>query len=316
MRRFLLGGLFCAVLLGSVQVLWSAETAPSKAAPAGPATYVGNEVCKACHTPQFEKFSQTMMGKIFLFNARDEKERQACEACHGPGSHHVAAGGGRGVGGLISFRKDSGESAKVQNEVCLTCHQRGIQTYWEASPHAGRGIACVNCHTVMEKTSDKYQLAKVTDKTVFFTKQAETEVCLQCHLQRKAQLQRSSHMPLREGKLTCTSCHNPHGSPNPSQLIQTSVNENCYTCHTERRGPFLWEHVPVLDNCTNCHDPHGSVNDRLLKERVPRLCVECHNNPHGNRNGPNAYYSFNRSCTNCHSQIHGSNHPSGTFFQR
>ncbi len=316
MRRFLLGGLFCAVLLACVQVAWSGEAPASKAAPAGPATYVGNEVCKACHTPQFEKFSQTMMGKIFLFNARDEKERQACEGCHGPGSNHVAAGGGKGVGGLVSFRKDSGESAKVQNEVCLTCHQHGIQTYWDASPHAGRGIACVNCHTLMEKTSDKYQLAKVTDKTVFFTKQAETEVCLQCHLQRKAQLQRSSHMPLREGKLTCTSCHNPHGSPNPSQLIQTSVNENCYTCHTERRGPFLWEHVPVLDNCTNCHDPHGSVNDRLLKERVPRLCVECHNNPHGNRNGPNAYFSFNRSCTNCHSQIHGSNHPSGTFFQR
>ncbi len=188
MRRFLLGGFFCAVLLGCVQAVWSAETAAPKPAPAGPATYVGNEVCKACHAAQFDTFSQTMMGKIFLFNARDEKERQACEACHGPGSNHVAAGGGKGVGGLISFRKDSGESAKVENEVCLTCHQRGIQTYWEASPHASRGIACVNCHTIMQKTSPKYQLAKATDKTVFFTKQAETEVCVQCHLQRKAQL--------------------------------------------------------------------------------------------------------------------------------
>jgi len=316
MRRFLFSGFFCAVLLGCVQVVWSAETAASKPAPASPATYLGNEVCKACHTAQFETFSQTMMGKIFLFNARNEKERQACESCHGPGSNHVAAGGGRGVGGLVSFRKDAGESAKVQNEVCLSCHQRGIQTYWEARPHAGRGIACVNCHTIMEKTSPKYQLAKVGDKTVFFNKQAQTEVCLQCHLQRKAQLQRSSHMPLREGKITCTDCHNPHGTPNPSQLIQTSVNENCYTCHTERRGPFLFEHPPVFDNCTNCHDPHGSVNERLLKVRVPRLCNECHNSTHGLRNGPNAYYFFNRSCTNCHSQIHGSNNPSGMFFQR
>ena len=316
MRRFLFSGFFCAVLLGCVQVVWSAETAASKPAPASPATYLGNEVCKACHTAQFETFSQTMMGKIFLFNARNEKERQACESCHGPGSNHVAAGGGRGVGGLVSFRKDAGESAKVQNEVCLSCHQRGIQTYWDASPHAGRGIACVNCHTIMEKTSPKYQLAKVGDKTVFFNKQAQTEVCLQCHLQRKAQLQRSSHMPLREGKITCTDCHNPHGTPNPSQLIQTSVNENCYTCHTERRGPFLFEHPPVFDNCTNCHDPHGSVNERLLKVRVPRLCNECHNSTHGLRNGPNAYYFFNRSCTNCHSQIHGSNNPSGMFFQR
>ena len=313
MRRSLLIGFVCAVLLASAQIAWSAE--PEAAKPTE-ATYVGNEVCKACHAAQFETFSQTMMGKIFLFNARNEKERQSCEACHGPGSNHVAAGGGRGKGGLISFRKDSGESAKVQNEVCLSCHQSGMQNYWEASPHAGRGIACVNCHTIMQKTSDKYQLAKVDDKTVFFTKQAQTEVCLQCHLQRKAQLYRSSHMPVREGKITCTDCHNPHGTPNPAQLKQTSVNENCYTCHTERRGPFLWEHPPVFDNCANCHEPHGSVNERLLKVRMPRLCNECHNSSHGVRNGANTYFFFNRSCTNCHSQIHGSNHPSGVFFQR
>ena len=309
---------FAAIVIGVLLALpaynlWAAESeAPQKA------TYVGNEVCKACHAPAFEKFSKTMMGKIFLFNPRNSIEKQACETCHGPGSEHVAKGGGRGVGIQITFRKDSGESAKVQNEACLQCHQRGVQTYWDASPHAGRGLACVNCHTVMEKTSDRYQLAKVGDRTVFFNKRAQTEVCGQCHLQRKAQLLRSSHMPLREGKMTCTDCHNPHGTPNPSMLIQTSVNENCYSCHTERRGPFLWEHPPVFENCSNCHDPHGSVNDRLLKVTDPRLCTQCHIHTRhpGSPRGIELRFSFNRSCTNCHSQIHGSNHPSGRRFQR
>jgi DmsE family decaheme c-type cytochrome len=258
------------------------------------------------------------MGKIFLYNARNEAEKRACESCHGPGSNHVAAGGGKGVGGLITFRKDAGESAEVKNEMCLGCHQRGIQTYWKASPHASRGIACVNCHTLMEKTTAKSQLAKVGDKTAFFENRAETEVCGQCHLQRKAQLMRSSHMPVREGKLTCTSCHNPHGTPNPAQLKQTSVNENCYTCHTERRGPFLYEHPPAFDSCTNCHEPHGTVNDRLLKVTDPRVCTQCHmitGHPVTPR-GKNSVFFFNRSCTNCHSQIHGSNHPSGRFFTR
>ncbi len=312
MKRSVIATIFILSLVGSARLAWSASADAAKPAPA---TYMGSEVCQACHGAQVEKFSQTVMGKIFLHNPRNAMEKQACESCHGPGSNHVAAGGGKGVGGLITFRKDSGESAKVQNEACLGCHQRGIQTYWEASPHASRGIACVNCHTIMEKTTDRYQLAKVGEKTPFYNKRAEAEVCGQCHLQRKAQLMRSSHMPMREGKITCTDCHNPHGTPNPSQLIQASVNENCYTCHAERRGPFLFEHPPVSDNCTNCHEPHGSVNDRLLKVRMPRLCTQCHSG-HRTNDLKTQRGFFNRSCANCHSQIHGSNHPAGMFFQR
>lgn len=313
MKQTIGAAFFSLTALIFTPTLFAAESAVPKEA-----TYVGNEVCKACHAPAFEKFSNTMMGKIFLFNPRNSVERSACESCHGPGSEHVAKGGGKGVGIRVTFRKDSGESVKVQNEACLQCHQRGVQTYWEASAHAGRGVACVNCHTVMEKTTDRFQLAKVGDQTPFFNKRAQTEVCGQCHLQRKAQLMRSSHMPLREGKMSCADCHNPHGSPNPSMLIQTSVNENCYSCHTERRGPFLWEHPPVFENCSNCHEPHGSVNDRLLKVTDPRLCTQCHIHTRhpGSPRGIELRFAFNRSCTNCHPQVHGSNHPSGRRFQR
>jgi hypothetical protein len=116
------------------------------------------------------------MGKIFLHNPRNETEKRACENCHGPGSEHVAAGGGKGVGGMITFRKDSGESPEVQNEPCLGCHQRGIQTFWKASTHAGRGLTCVSCHTLMEKTSGK-QLTKQTEVTPYGVNRAEIEVC-------------------------------------------------------------------------------------------------------------------------------------------
>jgi DmsE family decaheme c-type cytochrome len=135
---------------------------------------------------------------------------------------------------------------------------------------------------------------------------------------RRAQLQRSSHMPYREGKVTCTSCHNPHGSPNPSQLLQATINENCYSCHAERRGPFLWEHPPVMENCANCHESHGSSNPQLLKVRMPRVCDSCHvASRHPTQAQPlSSIKNFNRGCTNCHSLIHGSNHPSGNFFMR
>src|SRR5947207_1404647 len=104
MKRFFFTALAGVLLFGIGRPTWSAEKEPAKETPA---TYVGNEVCQACHATQFEKFSQTQMGKIFLFNARNETEKRACENCHGPGSNHVAAGGGRGVGGLITFGKNS-----------------------------------------------------------------------------------------------------------------------------------------------------------------------------------------------------------------
>ena len=83
-------------------------------------------------------------------------------------------------------------------------------------------------------------------------------------------------MPVREGKMTCTSCHNPHGTVTPALLKENSLNDTCFTCHAEKRGPFLWNHPPVLESCANCHDPHGSNHEHMLKLAKPRLCQQCH----------------------------------------
>jgi DmsE family decaheme c-type cytochrome len=122
-------------------------------------------------------------------------------------------------------------------------------------------------------------------------------------------------------------------------LAKNSVNETCYTCHAEKRGPFLFEHSPVFDSCLNCHTPHGSTNTPLLNTRVPYLCQECHSGDHGdginsaanlpggavvNVNGLNTTPYVNipraqmggRACLNCHILIHGSNSPAGSKFQR
>ncbi len=291
---------------------------PASADALKPASYMGSAVCKACHSALVKEFSDTMMGKLFVVHPRDEAEKQGCESCHGPGSKHVAAGGGRGKGGLITFRKDSGESVSAQNEVCLQCHERGARNSWRASTHAFRGVGCVDCHTVMRKVSPRSQLAKAQDVSPIAVTRPETQVCLRCHLKKKAQMNLPSHMPVREGRMTCVDCHNPHGGPYANQLKRATVNEVCYSCHAEKRGPLLWPHPPVLVNCSNCHEPHGTVNDRLLKIRVPRLCQQCHiatRHP-GTPRPAMTVYNFNRACTNCHSQIHGSNFPGGRFFTR
>ncbi len=291
-------------------VLAAAAAAPKAKKPAaeakdiGPATYVGSQVCLNCHRSQYGNFEQTLHGQIFLHHPRDAQEKEGCESCHGPGSKHAMT---KDSDDIITFGKDSSLSVADRNAICLSCHERGDRTYWDGSTHQTRDLACTNCHRVMEKVSVKFQLAKST----------EPEVCFQCHKDVRAKMVNSSHMPLMNGSVVCSSCHNPHGSATDGLLREASVNETCYKCHADKRGPFLWEHEPVRDNCLNCHDPHGSVNEYMLVMQRPRLCQSCHMGPgHGNPGNPMTVQSVNRSCQNCHTFVHGSNSPAGQLFQR
>ncbi|HEU5323211.1 MAG TPA: DmsE family decaheme c-type cytochrome [Methylomirabilota bacterium] len=309
------GGAVLVLLLALVQSCSPARTqAPVARPPAPPPSsdaYVGAETCKGCHEEAYNKFAHTKMGRIFLKHPRDARERLACENCHGPGKAHAEAGGGKGVGGMITFARNDPTPVARRNETCLTCHTKGNRLFWSGSAHEARDVACTNCHTIMTDVTPRAQLAKPT----------EIETCGTCHLRQRAQQLRSSHMPLREGKMTCTSCHNPHGSVTPALLKEPSPNDTCFTCHAEKRGPFLWEHAPVVESCANCHEPHGSNHEKMLKVAKPRLCQQCHvesrhpTNPYG-LNTPSLKFVLGRACVSCHTNIHGSNHPSGFAFTR
>jgi len=281
--------------------------------------YVGSDTCTSCHQDQSRRFNRTAMGKA-MAHPRTADEAHGCESCHGPGRAHVESGGGKETI-PVRFTPDSRNTVAEQNAACLQCHSRSDQLFWRGSPHESRAMACVDCHQAHQelkpRLSDEARFnAPLT--VIRGLKQTQPELCLRCHQMRRAQLQRSSHMPYREGKVTCTTCHNPHGSPNPAQLRQSTVNENCVSCHTERRGPFLWEHPPVMENCANCHEAHGSSNPQLLKMRMPRVCDSCHVASRHPTTPTllNSVRDFNRGCTNCHSMIHGSNNPSGNAFLR
>src|SRR5262249_36634731 len=116
-----------------------------------------------------------------------------------------------------------------------------------------------------------------------------------------------------EGKMKCTDCHDTHGE-SLHNLNQPTLNLVCYKCHTEKQGPFVYQHPPVEENCAICHTPHGAVANNLLKQPTTFLCLRCHSGHRGFRHAPidtnaqlrKVYYT---DCGQCHTQVHGSNVP-------
>jgi DmsE family decaheme c-type cytochrome len=284
--------------------------APAQAQPPTlPAGYAGTDSCVLCHEDQDKSLKGTKHGQAV--NPRAPLAKLGCESCHGPLQAHVDDE----KNGKVTRIKDM-KPAEISG-TCLTCHDRGTHAAWEGSTHEARNLSCTTCHSVHKPASFTHQLVKPT----------ETQLCATCHRKEVAKTERAvAHMPVREGKMTCSSCHNPHGSISNVKALKagSSVGELCMTCHTEMRGPVLWEHAPVRENCATCHDPHGSSNDRMLNVRMPMLCQRCHV---ATRHPATIYDNnaitvnksnrmFGRSCVNCHSNVHGSNHPSGQFFMR
>jgi DmsE family decaheme c-type cytochrome len=276
------------------------------------AEYVGEETCLTCHEDSKKGYHGSAHARAL--DPRSPAAAAGCESCHGPGQAHVEAGGTAGT-----IKKIGGLEASAVNETCLTCHNRGAHAAWEGSAHDARNMSCTSCHSVHEPKSAKAALTKAT----------EAETCATCHQDKSAKMKRSAHMPVREGKMECSSCHNAHGSVSNVRLLRTgtTVNESCQSCHTDKRGPFLYEHAPTSDNCATCHDPHGSNNERMLVAKQPMLCQRCHiharhpatiydSNAMRTATGGGSNRAFNRSCVQCHQTIHGTNHPAGVFFVR
>lgn len=280
------------------------------------ATYVGEETCIGCHRVENSHWSHTVHARIFRNrpgNDPDELQAGSCEACHGPGSNHATD---LTAGSIISFTRGSHTPVARQNAQCSQCHNDIEHAYWPGSTHQTNDVACSDCHNPMAEFSPG-GLLRVD---------GISETCAGCHRPELNDFRKRSHMPLLEGKISCIDCHASHGSATSPLLKAESVNSVCYTCHAEKRGPFLWEHAPVRDNCMNCHEPHGSNHDMLLTAARPFLCQQCHTNrghPNdllvrgnaGSGSAPDPRL-LNRSCQNCHAQIHGSNHPSGSKFHR
>lgn len=300
-----------SVVLGIVALIGHGALSPAFAQEGGlgedDVVLRGDAVCTACHNeywpyPVF-KIGRTKHGTIA------DHRTPTCTSCHGESIAHREEGTEETKPDRY-FSKDSITPVSERNAACLTCHQGGIRMLWAGSTHESEDLACASCHQVH------------TDNDKVRTARGQPGVCFTCHKLKRVEFSKPSRHPLLEGKVICSDCHNPHGSAGPNLMKRDTVVDTCFQCHAEKRGPFIWNHLPVTENCALCHNPHGTNVASLLKRRPPLLCQQCHEptdhrgavptfaDVGSSRQGRNI--TLARACLNCHTSIHGSNNPSAS----
>jgi predicted CXXCH cytochrome family protein len=193
----------------------------------------------------------------------------------------------------------------VGSEECATCHEQIVRDFRTAtharlqtkkvivSKTGAKGaeaakesvdMGCESCHG-----PGSLHVKAGGGAGTIVNPRKSPETCFQCHLEVRAAFALPHHHPVLEGKMSCADCHEVHkgiaikGAPTNIQqklkaggLAFLSKNETCFECHTQQRGPFVYEHEALRQGCTVCHSPHGSVTQRLLNERNATLCLKCH----------------------------------------
>jgi DmsE family decaheme c-type cytochrome len=298
MRRVLLAA-FGVLILGALLV---PEMAQAQGA---------TPVCASCHQAAHTSIASTFHG------AKNDESGSMCQACHGSAAEHL-----KDPVANKMVNKFAKAPAAEKSAVCLTCHAGSRHlSFWESGKHSRNDVACSDCHNIHNKPRAVQASPYVTT-----SRNIEADTCGNCHKQVRNATLKPSHHPILEGKVKCSDCHNPHGALTPAMLKHESVNQQCYSCHADKRGPHVFSHPPVEENCLTCHTPHGSSHEKLLTDKAPNLCQDCHVTgkhptsfygsgqawllPDGTRNSSVSTRFIARGCLNCHNSIHGSNAPS------
>jgi predicted CXXCH cytochrome family protein len=245
-RKLLLsaGGLLSALVLISCVSGNRALIAPPQVEGA---KFVGSEACVDCHET---------ITKPFRFAAHANLQAKGtnaveigCESCHGAGSVHVDAGGGRG--NIVNPRRSP--------QICFDCHldKRGEFNLPYHHPVLEGRVSCSDCHDP-HKGPGVPQMTSATFAGV-------DESCAKCHTAQRGPYV-FEHEAMREG---CTSCHAVHGSVN-NKLLTERNQTLCLKCHFQQQnnaGQLLL----------------GGIDHRTFVTRGTCWSAGCHEAVHGSR---------------------------------
>lgn len=244
-----------------------------------------NYMCADCHSTNLQKGYDA---KSDSYATTWSEIHVGCEACHGPGSRHVAwmkEGGRAGHSGFaaklderrgVSWTMDVAKSHAIRStprtssreiEVCAQCHSRRTQIADDY--HAGAAFL------------DHYLPALPNAPLYWADGQQRDEVYIHASfLQSK----------MNAAGVTCSDCHEPH-----SAKLRFEGNALCAQCHVAARYDTPAHHFHAQGSpgaeCANCHMPettymgidprrdHGfriPHPERTAIDGSPSACTNCH----------------------------------------
>jgi predicted CXXCH cytochrome family protein len=331
-------GVILIVLAAFLAVCLPALAQDASVASSARPTFVGSDTCKLCHSKVYESWLGTAHSKLLTASGVADSQK-GCEACHGPGSLHVASTGKQKLTTAIP------DNLKAFDPVCASCHaassdsasprewQKLDAKFWARSEHSRKGIACLDCHSAHSSSSK-------------LLKQEPAVLCMKCHsslLNEAGSSKKAAytHKPVAEKQ--CLLCHDSHGSAQTG-MLKPGITSTCLTCHqwgadltkkhsgynasasncaechdvhSHKQGSGLLKskaHGPFKSGCGSCHKPAGPSGEIALLKPEKELCVSCHSKGLPDSDGAHRPVA-DGMCTSCHSP-HVSDSKSGLLKSR
>jgi len=196
--------------------------------------------CLSCHTG---RVADDPAAKDRLLEPAFHELAIGCERCHGPGQQHVSHHRDSTLADMI-VNPGKLDSARC-DAVCAQCHLQGVERVLRPG-----------------KTDFDFRPGQLTGDvwTIFVDRSSELDGSTRA-VSHVEQMQSSVCFIQSNGRMRCTSCHDPHSSQHESHSV-TFYRSQCLTCHDNQNCSASVEYrSSEQDSCIACHMPAISASD-------------------------------------------------------